>query len=214
MTAASGPVRIVLAEDHAMLRQGVRLMLDNDPRLEVVAECEDGARAVQAVQTHRADLALLDVSMPGLSGFEASRMISAASPRTRVLLMSINQSDPYLFEALRVGASGFVHKSVSGEDLAEACLAAFRDEPVLFTGTIRTLLKQHLINGDHAILTERERDVLALIAEGWSGRQISEELFLSEKTVERHRSRILTKLGLTNRVELTRYAIRVGLIDP
>ncbi|WP_316670250.1 response regulator transcription factor [uncultured Propionibacterium sp.] len=214
MSAGTPPVRIVLADDHAMLRQGVRLMLDADPRLQVLAECTTGAEAVAVVREREVDLALLDVSMPEVNGFEATRLILAESPRTRVLFMSIHQSDPYLFEALRVGASGFVHKSVGGQDLADACLAAFRDEPVLFTGTVRTLLRRHMLAGDHAALTDREREVLALIADGRSGKEIADSLFLSEKTVENHRSRILTKLGLTNRVQLTRYAIRVGLIDP
>ena len=214
MSAGTPPVRIVLADDHAMLRQGVRLMLDADPRLQVLAECTTGAEAVAVVREREVDLALLDVSMPEVNGFEATRLILAESPRTRVLFMSIHQSDPYLFEALRVGASGFVHKAVGGQDLADACLAAFRDEPVLFTGTVRTLLRRHMLAGDHAALTDREREVLALIADGRSGKEIADSLFLSEKTVENHRSRILTKLGLTNRVQLTRYAIRVGLIDP
>jgi DNA-binding NarL/FixJ family response regulator len=209
---------LLLADDHAMVRRGLRLILDAEPDLEVVAEAGDGADAVeQALRTHF-DLAVLDVSMPRLTGLQAAREIVRQRPDMRVLMLSMHDNEEYLFEALSVGASGYVLKSAVDRDLVAACRAALRGEPFLYPAAVTTLIRTHLERRrgrpDHDALSPREREVVSLIAEGLSGREIADTLGISPRTVERHRANVLEKLGLQDRVEVTRYAIRRGLIEP
>lgn len=211
------PTRVLLADDHHVVRHGLRLLIDAEPDLTVVAEAGDGIDAVQAVLEHDIDLAILDVSMPRMTGINAAREILGARPNVRVLMLSMHDSTEYLFEALRAGASGYVLKSGADRDLIEACRAAMRDEPFLYPSAIRTLIRDHLdrpATDGGEILTPRETEIVKLIAEAHSSKEIAELLVISPKTVERHRANILEKLGMSDRVELTRYAIRRGLVEP
>jgi DNA-binding NarL/FixJ family response regulator len=209
---------LLLADDHAMVRRGLRLILDAEPDLDVVAEAGDGVEAVEQVLRQEIHLAVLDVSMPKLTGLQAAREIGRQRPGTRVLMLSMHDNEEYLFEALSVGASGYVLKSAVDQDLVTACRAALRGEPFLYPAAVSTLIRTHLERRkdepDHDPLSPREREVVKLIAEGLSGREIAELLEISPRTVERHRANLLEKLGLQDRVEVTRYAIRRGLIEP
>jgi DNA-binding NarL/FixJ family response regulator len=212
--------RILLADDHAMVRRGLRLVLDAEPDLEVVAEAEDGAAAIDACTREEVDLAVLDVTMPRMTGLQAARELQRRKPDLRVLILSMHDNEQYLYEALKAGASGYVLKSAADRDLVDACRAAMRGEPFLYPGAITALIKDFLSHARDGgptrenPLTPREEEVTKLIAEGNTTREIAELLVLSEKTVERHRANILEKLGLRDRVDLTRYAIRRGLIEP
>jgi DNA-binding NarL/FixJ family response regulator len=211
--------RILLADDHAVVRRGLRLVLESEPDLEVVAEVGDGAEAVERALDDDVDLAILDVTMPRMTGLHAASELHRRRPELRVLILSMHDNEQYLFEALKAGASGYVLKSVADRDLVEACRATMRGEPFLYPGAINALIKDFLERARAGQdvsdpLSPRETEIVKLIAEGHTGRQIAEALVISEKTVERHRSNILEKLGMRDRVELTRYAIRRGLIEP
>jgi len=211
--------RILLADDHAVVRRGLRLVLESEPDLEVVAEVGDGAEALARALDDDVDLAILDVTMPRMTGLHAASELHRRRPDLRVLILSMHDNEQYLFEALKAGASGYVLKSVADRDLVEACRATMRGEPFLYPGAINALIKDFLERaraGEDVSdpLSPRETEIVKLIAEGHTGRQIAEALVISEKTVERHRSNILEKLGMRDRVELTRYAIRRGLIEP
>jgi DNA-binding NarL/FixJ family response regulator len=212
--------RILLADDHAVVRRGLRLVLEMEPDLRVVAEAGDGAEAVERAVQGDVDLVVMDVSMPRMTGIQAAAQITRRAPGTRVLMLSMHDDERYFFEALAAGASGYVLKSSADQDLVEACRATLRGEPFVYPDAVRALIRDHLeraIDGDDSRsdpLSPRESEVVKLIAEGHSGREIAELLTISEKTVERHRSNILEKLGMRDRVELTRYAIRRGLVEP
>jgi DNA-binding NarL/FixJ family response regulator len=212
--------RILLADDHAVVRRGLRLVLDGEPDLEVVAEAGDGAEAVTRALGDDVDLAILDVSMPRMTGLQAAGELSRRRPGLRVLILSMHDNEQYFFEALRAGASGYVLKSVADRDLVEACRATMRGEPFLYPGAVAALVRDYLERarrGEEAPqdpLTPRELEVVKLIAEGYTSEDIAQVLVISRKTVERHRANILEKLGMRDRVELTRYAIRRGLVEP
>ncbi|MFD7315316.1 response regulator [Streptomyces sp. NPDC059883] len=212
--------RILLADDHALVRRGVRLILDNEPDLTVVAEAGDGAEAVEMAHAHRPDLAILDIAMPRLTGLQAARELAARRPEIRILMLTMYDNEQYFFEALKSGASGYVLKSVADRDLVEACWAAMRDEPFLYPGAVTALIRNYLDRvrqGDgipDSAITPREEEILKLVAEGHTSKEIAGLLVISAKTVERHRANLLQKLGLRDRLELTRYAIRAGLIEP
>ena len=216
----AAPARILLADDHALVRRGVRLILDSEPDLTVVAEAGDGAEAITQARAHQPDLAILDIAMPRLTGLQAARELSRLQPDLRILILTMHDNEQYFFEALKAGASGYVLKSVADRDLVEACRAAMRGEPFLYPGAVTALIRDYLDrarNGDDPPakpITAREEEILKLVAEGHSSKQIADLLFISAKTVERHRANLLQKLGLRDRVELTRYAIRAGLIEP
>jgi DNA-binding NarL/FixJ family response regulator len=210
--------RILLADDHGLVRRGLRLILDAQPDLEVVAEAADGAEAVKLALDPNVDLAILDISMPRMTGLQATRELERRRPELRVLILSMHESEQYLYEALRAGASGYVVKKVADRDLVAACRATMRGEPFLYPGAVTALIKDYLRgarNGDKGDdpLTPRETEVVKLVAESYTNRQIAEALVISEKTVDRHRANILEKLGMRDRVELTRYAIRNGLVE-
>ncbi|MGW0791419.1 response regulator [Streptomyces sp. NPDC002911] len=215
-----GKTRILLADDHALVRRGVRLILDGEPDLQVVAEAGDGAEAIEMARAERPDLAVLDIAMPRLTGLQAARELSRVMPELRILMLTMYDNEQYFFEALKAGASGFVLKSVADRDLVEACRAAMRDEPFLYPGAVTALIRNYLDRvrdgGDvpDRAITEREEEILKLVAEGHSSKEIAGMLVISVKTVERHRANLLQKLGLRDRLELTRYAIRAGLIEP
>ncbi|WP_394436895.1 response regulator [Streptomyces sp. SGAir0957] len=218
-TPRTSAIRILLADDHALVRRGVRLILDQEPDLEVVAEAGDGAEAVEVARAHDVDLAVMDIAMPRMTGLQATRELLALKPSLRVLMLTMHDNEQYFFQALKSGASGYVLKSVADRDLVAACRAAMRDEPFLYPGAVTALIRNYLDrvrNGEEPpeqVLTAREEEVLKLVAEGHSSKEIAELLFISIKTVHRHRENLLHKLGLRDRLELTRYAIRVGLIE-
>jgi DNA-binding NarL/FixJ family response regulator len=212
--------RILLADDHALVRRGLRLVLEGEADMEVVGEAGDGAAVIQLALETPADLAILDISMPRMTGLQAVAEIRRRKPELRCLMLSMHENERYLYEALKAGAAGYVLKSVADRDLVNAVRAAMRGEPFLYPGAMTPLIEEYLrqardeptIREDP--LTPREREVLKLIAESRSTKQIAAELVISDKTVERHRENILDKLGMHDRVELTRYAIRSGLIEP
>ncbi|MGW3245830.1 response regulator [Streptomyces sp. NPDC001070] len=217
---AAAKTRILLADDHALVRRGVRMILDDEPDLTVVAEAGDGAEAIEQARAHKLDLAVLDIAMPRLTGLQAAREISRLRPGLRILMLTMHDNEQFFFEALRVGASGYVPKSVADRDLVEACRAAMRDEPFIYPGAVTALVRNLLERARQGeplparAVTDREEEILKLVAEGHTSKEIGDILFISAKTVERHRANILQKLGLRDRLELTRYAIRAGLIEP
>ena len=212
--------RVLLADDHIVVRHGLKLVLEAEPDLEVTAEASDGAEAVERALAEDVDLAVLDVTMPRLTGIQAARVLSRRRPELRTLILSMHDNERYVFEALRAGASGYVPKSVADRDLVEACRAAMRGEPFLYPGAVKALIREYLERARDGesipedLLTPRESEIVKLIAEGNTSREIAGMLVISEKTVERHRANILDKLGLRDRVDLTRYAIRSGLVEP
>ena len=213
-------VRILLADDHTLVRAGLCRVLEAEPDLAVVAEAADGAEAVELARTTAPDLAVLDVSMPRMTGLQAAREISRRAPDIRILMLSMHDNEQYFFSALQAGASGYVLKSAADEDLVAAVRSAMRGEPFLYAGVASTLVRDfldRLRRGERmpdAVLTEREDEVVKLIAEGHSSKEIAATLVISVRTVERHRANVLAKLGMRDRTELTRYAIRAGLIEP
>ncbi|WP_415937177.1 response regulator [Streptomyces sp. 039-1] len=219
-TPDASVIRILLADDHALVRRGVRLILDQEPDLTVVAEAGDGAEAIALARANDVDLVVLDIAMPRMTGLQAARELVALKPGLRVLMLTMHDNEQYFFQALKAGASGYVLKSVADRDLVDACRAALRDEPFLYPGAVTALVRTYLDrlrDGEEPpeqVLTPREEEVLKLVAEGHSSKEIAEMLFISIKTVHRHRANMLHKLGLRDRLELTRYAIRSGLIEP
>jgi DNA-binding NarL/FixJ family response regulator len=212
--------RILLADDHAVVRQGLRFVLDAQPDLQVVAEAADGAEAVKRAGPANVHLAVLDVAMPRMTGLQAAAALTERDPTLKVVMLSMYDSEQYLYEALRAGASGYVLKSAADRDLVEACRAAIRGEPFLYPAAITALIRDYLerarVGGEllEDPLSPRELEVVKLIAEAYTSDMIAQELSISRRTVDRHRENILAKLGMRDRVELTRYAIRRGLVEP
>ena len=208
--------RILLADDHGMVRRGLRLVLEAEPDLEVVAEAANGADAVEVGLRVEIDLAVLDVAMPQLTGLQAARELARRREGLRILMLSVHDSEQYLYEALKAGASGYVLKSGADRDLVEACRAVMRGEPFLYPAAVARLISDMLARPEEPAdpLTPRELQVVKLIAEAHTSEQIARVLTISPRTVERHRENVMRKLGMRDRVELTRYAIRRGLIEP
>jgi DNA-binding NarL/FixJ family response regulator len=196
------------------------MVLNSQPDLEVLAEASDGEQAVEYALSKDIHLAILDISMPRKTGLQAAREITHRKPEVRVLMLSMHDNEQYLFEAIRAGASGYVLKSAVDRDLVEACRAAMRGEPFLYPGGVRALMREYMERARAGealhveMLTPREEEIVKLVAEAHTNEEIGEMLFISKKTVERHRANILEKLGMRDRVELTRYAIRRGLVQP
>jgi DNA-binding NarL/FixJ family response regulator len=207
---------VLLADDHPIVRHGLRDLLNAEPDFRVVAEVEDGAEAVLCGLTDDVDLAILDVTMPRMTGLQATRELSHRRPDLRILMLSMHENEQFLFEALRAGASGYVLKTAADRDLVHACRATMRGETFLYAGAVTALVRDHLTRardgGAADPLTPRELEVLKLVAEGHTSDEIAALLVISRKTVDRHRANILEKLGMRDRVDLTRYAIRRGLI--
>jgi DNA-binding NarL/FixJ family response regulator len=212
--------RILLADDHVLVRDGLKLILETVPDLSVVAEANDGVDALRLAVREEIHLAILDVSMPRMGGLAVARELAKQRPELRVLMLSVHDNEQYFFEALKAGASGYVLKSEANRDLIEACRAAMRGEPFIYPAAVSALVRDYLeraASGEDVPedpLTPRELDVVKLIAEGLTSEEIAEALIISHKTVDRHRANILEKLGMRNRVELTRYAIKRGLVEP
>lgn len=212
---------VLIADDHRLVRDGLCRLIDAAADLEVVAVAGDGSSAVQQGLDPRIHLAVLDVAMPKRTGIQAARELARRRPELRILMLSMHDIDDYFLEAVKAGASGYVLKTVADRDLVEACRAALRGQTFIYPSTMRTLLREHLervaeSNGavSEDLLTPREQEVVKLVAEGHTTDEVGRDLHISPRTVERHRENVLRKLGLRNRVELTRYAIRRGLIEP
>jgi DNA-binding NarL/FixJ family response regulator len=210
-------MKILIADDHGIVRSGLRLLLDRQPDMEVVAEASDGVEAVEVALSTRPDLCVLDVGMPRLTGLQAAREIKAQAPEVAVLILSMHDDERYVFEALQAGASGYVLKREADNDLVDALRAVARGDAFLTNAAERSLIRAWMedeTQGPQEPLTAREREVVKLIAEAHTNAQIADILHLSEKTVESHRANVLRKLGMRDRVELVRYAIRRGLVEP
>jgi DNA-binding NarL/FixJ family response regulator len=212
--SGDGNVRILIADDHGIVRSGLKLLLDRQADLEVVAEAEDGVDALAKALSERPDLAILDITMPRMTGLQATHEIKKQAPEVQVLILSMHEDERYLFEALRAGAAGYVLKRAADTDLLEAVRAAARGQPFLTASAQQSLIRDFLERGEQPELTPREQEIVKLIAEAHTNREIAEILHLSEKTVESHRANVLQKLGMRDRVELVRYAIRHGLVEP
>jgi DNA-binding NarL/FixJ family response regulator len=210
-------MRTLIADDHGIVRTGIRLLLERQPDLEVVAEAGDGVDALEQALRSRPDLCVLDVGMPRMTGLQATREIRSHLPGTHVLILSMHDDERYLFEALKAGAAGYVLKREADQDLVAALHAVARGEPFLTNNAERTMIRRWMeegADGPREALTAREEQIVKLIAEAHTNAQIAETLHVSEKTVESHRGNVLRKLGMRDRVELVRYAIRRGLVEP
>ncbi len=209
-------MRVLIADDHGIVRTGIRLLLDNQPDMTVVGEAEDGVHAIEQALACRPDLCILDVGMPRMTGLQAARAIRSHLPDSRVLMLSMHDDEHYLFEALKAGASGYVLKREADQDLVGAIRAVARGEAFLTNAAERSIIRQWMADGaagPAVPLTPREEEVVKLIAEAYTNAQIAGILHLSEKTIESHRANVLRKLGMRDRVELVRYAIRRGLVE-
>jgi DNA-binding NarL/FixJ family response regulator len=211
--------RILVADDHPIVRSGLKSVLDAEADLRVVAEAADGAEAVRKAISETVHLAILDVAMPKLTGIQAATELHRQKPELKVLILSMYDNEQFLFESLRAGASGYVLKSHADRDIVDACRRTMRGQSFIYPSAVASLVRDFVerggATGEHFdVLTPRELQVLKLIAEAHSSKEIAGELVISLKTVDRHRQNILDKLGMSDRVELTRYAIRRGLIQP
>jgi DNA-binding NarL/FixJ family response regulator len=209
-------MKLLVADDHGIVRGGLRLLLERQADMEVVAEAQDGVEALEVALRIRPDVCVLDVAMPRMTGLQAAREIKSRLPDTAVLILSMHDDERYLFEALKAGASGYVLKREADEALVDAVRAVARGESFLTNAAERSLIRAWMADGSQGPaepLSLREREVLKLIAEAHTNREIGEILHLSEKTVESHRGNLLRKLGMRDRVELVRYAIRRGLVE-
>src|SRR5829696_4252878 len=208
--------RILIADDFAIVREGLKKVLNAKPDLEIVAEAEDGREAVDKALKADIHLAILDVSMPRMTGIQAVAELHKRKPELKTLMLSMHDSEQFLFEALKAGASGYVLKSGADTDIVDAVRAAMRGDSYLYPSAVTAIVRDYGGRGEEQfdVLTPRELEVLKLIAEAHTSKEIANALFISVKTVERHRQNILDKLGMSDRVELTRYAIRRGLIQP
>ncbi len=212
-------IRILLVDDHAMIREGLRAMLSLSEDLEVIGEAGDGNQAIESVRSHRPDVVIMDIAMPGMDGLEATQRILRENPDTKVLILSQHDNDRYILPALRAGASGYVCKRSVGAELIEAIRTvrggASYLPPAIADLVLRDYRQQrdHEQQADHCALSEREKEVLRLVAEGRTSQEIADLLSLSKKTVMSHRANIMTKLGMHNRADLIKYAIQLGLTD-
>lgn len=215
-------IRVLLAEDHNVVREGLRLLLSAQPDIEVVGEARNGADALEAARRACPDVAILDISMPELDGLQAAERIRLACPDTRILILSMHESDAYFFRALEVGAAGYVLKKAASDDLLNALRAVARGEAFFYPSLTRKLLDTYLSRSVPEIpsgppgyqeLSDREREILHLLVSGLSNQEIAEQLIISASTVQSHRTNILNKLDVKTTIELVRYAIRHGIIE-
>jgi DNA-binding NarL/FixJ family response regulator len=209
-------LHILVADDHGIVRSGLKMLIERQDGMRVVAEAEDGVTAVEQAIREQPDVAILDVSMPRMTGLQAAREIRARCPGTRVLLLSMHDDERYVFDAVKAGASGYVLKRQADVELIEAVRAVAAGGRFLSATADAGVVEEWLEGGEdepHDPLTPRELDVVKLVAEAYTNRQIAEILKVSEKTVESHRANVFGKLGMRDRVELVRYAIRRGLVE-
>jgi two-component system response regulator NreC len=209
---------VLIADDHTIVRSGVRLLLQAEPDIEVVGEALDGGEAVALAESLRPDLILMDIAMPGTNGLEATRQIKARFPDMHVLVLTMHRSDEYFFEMLKAGASGYVLKGAETNELIGAIRAVARGEVFLYPTMARQLLQDYLNrlkepeSSGQPALTPREKEILRLMAEGYSNKEIAEKLVVSPSTIHSHRTNLMRKLNLSSRYELIQYARQRGLI--
>ncbi|MFQ6016128.1 MAG: response regulator [Anaerolineae bacterium] len=213
-------IRILVADDHTIVREGVRLLLEAQPDIEVVGEAADGQETVERVRELKPDIVIMDIAMPGMTGLEATRLIKKECPDVQVLALTMHDSDEYFFQILHAGAMGYVLKEAASADLVAAVRAVQRGDVFLYPSVAKKLVGDYLRRvgegeekGSYDGLTPRERQVLELLAKGHTNQEIAEILVISPSTVQTHRTHIMEKLDLQNRAELIKYAIRRGLID-
>jgi two-component system response regulator NreC len=208
------PTRILIADDHRMYREGLRALLHGDD-LEVVAEASDGREAIRLATRHQPDIALVDISMSGLNGLDVTREVLRASPRSRVIVLTMHKDDAYVIDALRAGASGYVLKSQGFAELLQAIREVARGEVYVAKECWRPLVESYQSGEDlaHDPLSRREREVLQLVAEGKTTKEIAGALSISVKTAESHRGRVMAKLDIHDTASLVRYAIRARMIE-
>ncbi len=216
------PIRLLLAEDHTIVREGLRLLLNSQPDITVVAEVNNGRQAVAAVREHHPDIVIMDLTMPDMDGLEATRVIHTEHPDVAIIILTMHESDEYFFQALDAGAAGYIVKKAATNDLVSGVRAVARGDSVLYPSVAKKLIRDYLTThvqdapkGEgYTILSDREREVFFLLAQGLTNQQIAKRLVISPSTVQTHRSRIMEKLALQSRADLVRYAIRHGLIEP
>ena len=213
-------ISLILADDHAVVRSGLRMLLEAQPDIDIVAEAENGQQAIDQVRSMRPDVVLMDIQMPDVNGIEATQRIKQVAPDTAVLALTMHEDDQYFFEMLHAGASGYVPKRAAPDELVSAIRTVARGEIFLYPSLATRLVQDYLRRADsgeqplvYDDLTPREREVLVLIAEGLTNAEIADRLVISVKTVDRHRENIMRKLNMHNRIDLVKYAIRIGLID-
>jgi two-component system response regulator NreC len=213
-------INLILADDHAVVRSGIRMLLEAQPDIEIVAEAETGKDAVSLVRSLRPDVIVMDIQMPDMNGIEATKQIKISNPDTAVLALTMHEDDQYFFEMLHAGASGYVPKRAAPDELVTAIRTVGRGDVFLYPSLTTRLVRDYLNraeSGEQPLLyndlTPREREVLTLIAEGLSNQEIAERLVISVKTVDRHRENIMRKLNMHSRIDLVKYAIKIGLID-
>jgi two-component system response regulator NreC len=212
-------IRVLLAEDHTIVRKGLRSLLDGEAGIEVIGEAEDGREAIEKVQQLRPDVVLMDITMPGLNGLEATRQIKKRFPEVKVVVLTVHANEEYIFQILRAGASGYLVKQAAPTELLSAIQAAYRGESFLSPSISKKVIEEYIQQAEATAeqdsydqVTNRQREVLQLIAEGHSNREIAELLHISVKTVETHRANLMDKLDIHSTAELTQYAIRKGVI--
>ena len=213
-------IRVLLAEDHTIVRKGLRSLLDAESDIQVVGEAENGREAIDKVEELRPDIVVMDITMPGLNGLEATRQIKKRFPDVQILILTVHTSEEYVVQILRAGASGYLVKQAAPTELISAIQAASRGEAFLSPSISKKVVEDYVQRAGVTAesdslqrLTAREREVLQLIAEGYSTREIAEQLHISVKTAETHRAHLIEKLGIHSTAELTQYAIRKGVIS-
>lgn len=214
----SDRIRVLIADDHIIVRSGLRLLLEAEPDIDVVGEALEGGEALNLVEQHLPDVVLMDITMPGMDGLEATRRIKARWPQIQVLVLTMHRSDEYFFEMLKAGASGYILKGAETSDLIHAVRVVGRGEVFLYPTMAQKLVKDYVNSiqwgeGIGSSLSSREKEILRLLSEGCSTKEIAEKLVISPSTVHSHRSNLMTKLGLSNRRELIQYARQRGLIQ-
>jgi two-component system response regulator NreC len=213
-------IRVLVADDHTIVREGVRILLEAQPDIEVVGEAADGQEALERVRELLPDIVLIDIAMPNLNGLEATRAIKRDYPSIQTIALTMYESDEYFFQILNAGASGYILKKAASADLLTAIRAVYAGEVFLYPSVARRLVADYLSRvksgeekSSYDGLTAREREVLKLIAEGHTNQVIADKLVISPSTVQTHRTRIMQRLNLHNRAELIQYAMRKGLLD-
>jgi DNA-binding NarL/FixJ family response regulator len=215
MTAA---MKVLVVDDHEVVRQGIKMVLETDPELEVVGEAASGEDAIERVRELRPNVVVMDIGMPGLSGFEATRRIRQSNPEVQVLALTVHDSEAYVFQMLQAGATGYIVKRAPAVEVIQAVKRAYRGEAVLHPSVAKLLIRDYLSRVEkgeetsYDTLSDREREILKLIAEGKTNREMADLLYLSVKTVQAHRANLMRKLGMHDRTELVKYAIRKGII--
>lgn len=214
------PIRVLIVDDQQMIREGISLILKSHPDIEVVGEAANGREALAKVEETQPDVVLMDISMPELNGIDATAMVKRRFPKVKVLTLTVHDAEGYILQLLRAGASGYIVKKAAGDELVEAIRSVHRGDYYLHPTVTRQVIEEYMrqmregTRGPEDLLTARERQIVQLAAEGYKNREIAERLNISLKTVETHRANIMQKLNISDRVELVRYAIRAGIIEP